>query len=703
MKRIFLISALICAVICSSCSESYDDSALRADLNSLEARVAKLEELCRQMNTNISSLQTIVAALQENDYVKSVTPITQNGEIVGYTISFAKNSPITIYHGKDGQDGKDGQNGKDGVDGADGKDGNTPIIGVKQDKDGVYYWTLNGEWLLDNNGKKIKAEGKDGKDGVDGKDGADGKDGVDGEDGKDGEDGADGADGADGTNGTDGVTPKLKIENGYWYISYDNGKTWTNLGKAKGENGTDGKNGVDGKNGDSFFKSVDASNSEYVLLVLADGTEIKLPKYQEIDITFSATTDILCQSGESVEIEYSIIGTETSYDIECWGDGGWSASITEKNNNSGVINITAPDDSDAGKVVVVVTTESKTIVKALHFVGYVFKGIENAYTCDYKANTINIPLQTTINYTVEIPEEDKSWITLADTRADVRNETLTFSISANNSNDNRSSSITVKNEEGEILLTFTISQLCNEFISFADPIVAEKCIAKYDINLDGKLSFKEAEAATGEFGISFKNTEITQFKEFAYFKNIASIPDSTFEDCEKLTEITFPNKLVSIGKRAFNDCNSLKKVILPNNVMEMGEAAFGCDNMTYMKVSDNVEIIETSAISSPVLTTLILGKNLKEIKERGLVSHNLSTLTLPEKVEEVGYRAISARTLTRLYLKNPDRVVGAVNWPISEDEDKVNKNFTICVPTHLVERYKKHQYWGVFTIVGYDF
>ena len=86
-----------------------------------------------------------------------------------------------------------------------------------------------------------------------------------------------------------------------------------------------------------------------------------------------------------------------------------------------------------------------------------------------------------------------------------------------------------------------------------------------------------------------------------------------------------------------------------------------------------------------------------------MVSHNLSTLTLPEKVEEVGFRAISAKTLTRLYLKNPDRVVGAVNWPISEDEDKVNKNFTICVPTHLVERYKKHHYWGVFTIVGYDF
>ncbi|EKC61454.1 hypothetical protein LEA_12349, partial [human gut metagenome] len=54
-------------------------------------------------NTNISSLQTIVTALQKNDYVTNVTPIMQNGKEVGYTITFSKSNPITIYHGKDGQ------------------------------------------------------------------------------------------------------------------------------------------------------------------------------------------------------------------------------------------------------------------------------------------------------------------------------------------------------------------------------------------------------------------------------------------------------------------------------------------------------------------------------------------------------------------------------------------------------------------------
>jgi hypothetical protein len=64
--------------------------------------------------------------------------------------------------------------------------------------------------------------------------------------------GAPGKDGEDGTPGQDGITPQLKIEDGYWYISYDNGSTWTRLSKATGEDGApgqDGQNGEDGKDG----------------------------------------------------------------------------------------------------------------------------------------------------------------------------------------------------------------------------------------------------------------------------------------------------------------------------------------------------------------------------------------------------------------------------------------------------------------------
>lgn len=253
MKRVVIYLVLVLGVVLTSCRNSYDDSAIWDRIKDHEARLNALEEVCKELNTNISAMQTILKALQESDYVTSVVPVEKDGVIVGYTITFAKSQPVTIYHGKDG---KDGVNGEDGKDGKDGKDGYTPQIGVKQDTDNIYYWTLDGEWLLDAEGNKIKAVGVDG---TNGNDGAAGKDGA------------------------EGVTPRLKIERDYWYISYDEGATWTLLGKATGEDGKDGangENGTDGKDGDSFFQSV-IQDDECVYLTLADGTVIVLPKRQE--------------------------------------------------------------------------------------------------------------------------------------------------------------------------------------------------------------------------------------------------------------------------------------------------------------------------------------------------------------------------------------------------------------------------------------
>ena len=278
MKKLHLLLLSVTLCVFSACHNDIWDA-----IDGLDSRVTKLEELCKEMNTNITSLQTIVDVLQSNDFITGVVEIKKDGEVIGYTITFGKHDPITIYHGQDGKDGADGKDGQNGQNGADGKDGSTPVIGVAQDTDGVYYWTLNSEWLLDDNGNKLPVSGKDGQNGTNG---SNGQDGADGKDGQDGEDGKDGADGQDGKDGKDGVTPQLKIEEDYWYISYDNGATWTQLGKATGEDGKDGADGKDGQNGadgkdgqdgDSMFQSV-TQDENYVYFTLADGTVIKIAK-----------------------------------------------------------------------------------------------------------------------------------------------------------------------------------------------------------------------------------------------------------------------------------------------------------------------------------------------------------------------------------------------------------------------------------------
>lgn len=244
MKKIYLF--LVVAVLSfTSCHTDIWNS-----INDLDSRVKALEELCREMNTNINSLQTLIEVIQSGDYITNIVPITKGGEVIGYTIMFKNHEPITIYNGEDGVTA------------------NTPIIGAAQDTDGVYYWTVNGEWLLDDNGNKIRVTGRDGQNGQDGQDGNDGQPGQPGQPGNNGQ---------NGQNGADGITPTLKIENGMWYVSYDNGSTWTMLGQATGDPGQPGQPGQNGQDGESIFANI-TYDANSVVFTLSDGTTITVPR-----------------------------------------------------------------------------------------------------------------------------------------------------------------------------------------------------------------------------------------------------------------------------------------------------------------------------------------------------------------------------------------------------------------------------------------
>lgn len=256
MKHYALL--LFAAATLSACGDDYDDTALKNDVNDLKSRVEKLESWCGTVNTQISALQGLVGAMENNDYIKGVTPITEGAKTVGYTITFAKADPITILNGKDGKDGDDGV---------------TPIIGVQKDTDGLYYWTVKiGDaepvWMTDAEGNKISAS-------------AQGGDPV--------------------------LTPEITVDtfegalywkiNGEWLLNNgakvpatgakgDTGATGP--AGSNGSNGSTGPQGPKGDQGDAIFKKdgIDYTTSkEWVEFTLADGTKIKLPKYIEVSIT----------------------------------------------------------------------------------------------------------------------------------------------------------------------------------------------------------------------------------------------------------------------------------------------------------------------------------------------------------------------------------------------------------------------------------
>ncbi len=248
-KQLTLWIMALTLLLLSGC---YNDDKLWDAVNEQEQRIAALETWQKVVNGNIEALQRLVT---ENDYITTVTPVTLNGETVGYTIAFKTQPPITIYNGAKGDKGDKGEQGDKGDKGEDGNAAALPLISLTQGEDGNWYWTLNGTLMTDADGNPIRANGQDGKDGNDGQ---------------------------DGTPGKSAPTPQLKtgkeltdagITGGTWtadavYLSVDDGKTWK---RVSGKDGT-------GSTATSAITKVEISeNGMYVQFTLADDSTIDVP------------------------------------------------------------------------------------------------------------------------------------------------------------------------------------------------------------------------------------------------------------------------------------------------------------------------------------------------------------------------------------------------------------------------------------------
>ena len=194
------------------------------DLNILERRIEKLEQRCREMNTTLDGLHKIVQKLESYDFLTKVDPIFSGGTIVGYTLYFTHSDPVRLYNGTDA---------------------GSPVLGVSKGTDGIWYWTVQYPdqskpvFLTDNYGNRIS---------------------------------------------TATASPMIRIENGYWMVSYDEGEIWHNLGKATGDDGA------------SFFESIRDMGTHYEFNLL-NGSTISLPTWDN----FQQVLEICRQSNQNLE------------------------------------------------------------------------------------------------------------------------------------------------------------------------------------------------------------------------------------------------------------------------------------------------------------------------------------------------------------------------------------------------------------------
>ena len=702
MKK--LLSLVFCGLLLFGCSDKYDDSALRNDLNDLENRVTKLEELCKQMNTNISSLQKIVEALQDNLSISKVEQISD-----GYIIHFSDGSTATIKNGKNSED--------------------APIIGVKKDTDGIYYWTLDGEWLTDEKGNKVKAQGTDGKDG------------VDGEDGNDGVDGEDGVDGTNGKDGKDGITPQLKIENGRWMLSMDNGKTWTDIGQATGadgkdgedgEDGTDGEDGVDGKDGtNGIFKSV-REDDDNVYFTLEDDSVITIPKSDnsKFAIAFDTTDIAILNGGESKTISYTITDATENTVVKAIAQDGWKVKVNATSTDKGTITITAPNPIVESEILVFANDGSyRTVMVSLNCMQGQINIADNSIDATPAGGTQEIKLTTNLDYTVEIPDNAKSWLSLAPETRAMREDTIVFEVTANEGIQ-RYATVALKDEQGNILQTIIFRQLgmCTE-IHVETKGELENELADYDyaniesLKITGVLNDVDF-LFIYRMMPNLKNLDIAEV-------NITALPTQAFYNSKNVEHLILPNTLITIGEEMFYQ-SDLRSVVIPTNVTTVGYSAFkrcsslttvtfekesqlktiggdyyygafsDCTALTSIEIPASVETIGNTAFSdcsSLATVTFEKGSRLKTIGNNAYYRcTSLTSIEIPasvETIEATAFKRCSKLTTVTFEKGSQLKIIGGgfdtnvgyryIYGAFSELKNLMTVDMSACTQVEIIE------------------
>ena len=184
-------------------------------------------------------------------------------------------------------------------------------------------------------------------------------------------------------------------------------------------------------------------------------------------------------------------------------------------------------------------------------------------------------------------------------------------------------------------------------ITFADANVKALCVANWDNNNDGELSYAEAAAVTN-LGNVFKNkTSIHSFNELPYFINLVSIGEQAFYGCTELTQVTIPEQVTTIGSKAFWNCPALQTV------------RFNAINCTSMQTTYNSQtysvFAENASGSASNVKSVILGANVQHIPDYAFKDcvDIYPGLTIRNSVTEIGAHAFEGcSSMTNLAFQN---------------------------------------------------
>ena len=303
MKRLFYF--LAAAAMLVGCSDEYDDSALKGEIDELKDKVTNLEQQINALKQEALKINDDIAAMKAIADGIAITKVTENAD-GGYTVNFSDGKSFTIANGQKGDQGQTGPQGPQG-------EPCTPMMRI--DSEGYWQVSYDGgsTWEYPA-GEKVSALGQTG------------------------------ATGDQGAQGAQGATPMLSVDaEGYWIVSYDGGATYERMKDAAGNEVkavvAEGTGDVTYK---SVFESVTYSAENSTLVVVLAGTTEEL----EIPVGGKALAQLYAGENPVEDVQVFAYAEKKSYTVKAptadmvkvvgYPDG-WTVTLTDM-----TLDVTAP-------------------------------------------------------------------------------------------------------------------------------------------------------------------------------------------------------------------------------------------------------------------------------------------------------------------------------------------------------------------------
>ena len=207
------------------------------------------------------------------------------------------------------------------------------------------------------------------------------------------------------------------------------------------------------------------------------------------------------------------------------------------------------------------------------------------------------------------------------------------------------------------------------------------------------LSTIESLGASCMSGTAIERVELPNLKSWDY---------GVFEDCKKLTSVTFPVTIDNIPTRAFWNCENLSTIDLSHCSIIGGGALYNCTSLTDIKLfnvkqtewTTSYENYQSCKVGSFMncnnLTSVDLG-SIQKLGDRAFYGcTSLKKITLPSTITNLGWECFDGATIVTSMATVPPVI------DKSEDETSsipMGEFVLVNVPEASLDSYKSANYW----------